>query len=335
MFYSAEEAERFLMTYFDPGHVDELVKALIPAIVLHPVADRRAAFGGTRLGGTPDVPVGFAWPRPPAPTDTEAIARRGNEEAARTMRKHMARGLPYAFIGQIDLSEAAATGPIASILPHEGRLLFFYDYAVGPWEPGSRVARVIWDKTAVSELASLDMPEDLAAASKEERAELETDADGSYQPGTSYFAPASERILRRVLRLPWVTTFEFDALPGEFRPDDAARDRLWDAYSVAVSACDDGPFAGEPWRRQQLLGSPSPEYGDPRYEAAIATELADERPSTLELDRIAREWLLLLQVDLSDWLQDKLAEGSVYFVIRRSDLAHRQFENVVAVHIQT
>ncbi len=49
----------------------------------------------------------------------------------------------------------------------------------------------------------------------------------------------------------------------------------------------------------------------------------------------ARDWVLLLQVGLADWMQDDLVEGTVYYVIRRPDLAERRFDRVVAVYQQT
>ncbi len=49
----------------------------------------------------------------------------------------------------------------------------------------------------------------------------------------------------------------------------------------------------------------------------------------------ARDWVLLLQVGLADWMQDDLVDGTVYYVICRPDLAERRFDRVVAVYQQT
>ena len=49
----------------------------------------------------------------------------------------------------------------------------------------------------------------------------------------------------------------------------------------------------------------------------------------------APDWQLLLQLDVSDYLQDRLAEGTVSFLVRRSDLAARAFDKTVAVYQQT
>lgn len=354
MFDSPADAAQALQAHFDPPRVEILVKALVPAIVLHPETGREIVVGGTRLGGTPDGPQGFAWPRPPAPADPEESARRGNEDAARAMRAHMALGLPYAFIGQIDLAEAAAAGPVASVLPSEGRLLFFYDNAVGPWETGTRTARVIWDTTPVEELLSVAMPGDLAGAGARERAELaKLDAEfGSKgearsREGTVYGAPAQARILRQTYRLPQAAAIEIDALPSELaailagRTDGEDADDLRDAYEEALQAHHDG-HPDESWRRQQILGSPMPEQHDPRYQAVAVTAFGKQFLSREEwsahgddIRRKAQDWVLLLQVDLKDWMQARFVEGTVYFVIRREDLAARRFETVVAVYQQT
>jgi uncharacterized protein YwqG len=49
----------------------------------------------------------------------------------------------------------------------------------------------------------------------------------------------------------------------------------------------------------------------------------------------SQQWLLLLQIDLRDYLQQRLVEGTAYFLIRRDDLAARAFDKVVAVNQQT
>lgn len=47
------------------------------------------------------------------------------------------------------------------------------------------------------------------------------------------------------------------------------------------------------------------------------------------------KWQLLLQLDLGNLTQNDLVEGTVYFLIRRGDLARRDFANVHAVHQST
>lgn len=61
--------------------------------------------GASRLGGSPDLPRGFAWPS--------------------------WQGRDLAFLGQLDLERVAAVDPAAPF-PREGLLLFFYDLAGQP-----------------------------------------------------------------------------------------------------------------------------------------------------------------------------------------------------------
>ncbi|WP_072392266.1 DUF1963 domain-containing protein [Hyphomicrobium sp. CS1GBMeth3] len=357
MFDSPAEAAQALRAYFDPPRVELVVKALVPAIVLEPRSGLKMVLGGTRLGGTPDAPAGFVWPRPPAPADPEEIAKRGNEYAAREMRDHMALGLPYAFVAQIDLAEAAGLGDGASGIPTEGRLLFFYDYAVGPWETGTRPARVIWDRTPATDLTSLSMPEDLAAAATKERAardaiaaqfpDREGESNKGVEKGTVYGAPGRAMFLRQTLRLPHPAALEINALPSDLavaaRGGSGSNDAedFHTAYEEALEAHLDG-YSGDAWRRNQLLGAPMPEQDDPRYDAVVVSEFGKQYLSREEWDtrradilRKAEDWVLLLQVDLGNWMQERFVEGTVYFVIRKDDLAKRRFEQVVAVYQQT
>jgi uncharacterized protein YwqG len=73
-------------------------------------------------------------------------------------------------------------------------------------------------------------------------------------------------------------------------------------------------------RRHRLMGTPEPEQDDPRL--------------GVELNGPA-DWQLLLQLDLGDLAQNRLVEGTVYFLIVREELAVRDFSKVRAVYSQT
>jgi len=351
MFDSPADAADALLAFLDRPRAEIVAEALVPAAVFHPAASR-IVIGGTRLGGTPDAPAGFVWPRPPRPADPDAIARRGSEDAGAEMRAHMALDLPYAFIAQVDLAEAATLGPFAAALPAEGRLLFFYDLAIGPWDTGARVTRVIWDRSPLEALRPLAMPDDLAAAAARETKERAAiaaafgEGDEAGEGGTNYGAPARAMTLRRTWRLPDPHALEIEALPdlaavagGE--SDDPALQDLYAAYEEAMEAFGDR-YPAEAWRRQQLLGSPMPEQDDPRYDAVVVTRWGKQhlsreewRAHRDEIARKAHEWTLLLQIDVGDWMRARFVEGTVYFLIRRDDLEQRRFDAVVAVYQQT
>lgn len=318
MFDHPDEARRAIQPYFAPDIVERLVDALVPAIVLHPNSVDR--LGGTRMGGTPDVPADFVWPRPVPPEDPEDIASRGNETAAREMREHLALDLPYAFIAQIDLAEGAALGGLASALPSDGRLLFFYDFGVGPWEPGSRVARVIWERSSTASLVSSEIPAELV--------ERESDAAANERDCSFYFGPSRPMTLRSTLRLPYLSALEFNGLESKLDLDRVKWVNFATRYQEALEICHDD-HSLERWRLQQCLGAPIPAQSDPRE--AWAYERGILRPE--DMVREAREWQLLFQFDVMDWRQD-FAEGLIYFVIRPEDLNSRCFDNVVAVYQQ-
>ena len=49
----------------------------------------------------------------------------------------------------------------------------------------------------------------------------------------------------------------------------------------------------------------------------------------------AADWALLLELDVARWMGNERGEGKVFFLIRRTDLAARRFEAVIAVYQQT
>lgn len=330
MFSTLASARDMLGAHLDGSRLDAAAAGLIPAIVFRPDAAGADRIGRTRLGGEPDLPRGAGWPRPPAPADAEAIAARGSEGAAKEMREHLALGLPYAFIAQIDLAEAAALGPTAGVLPAEGRLLFFYDILIGCYDNGARSCRVLWDRTPTSALAPCAVPQDLAAAAEESRefmrqlkARYNLDAAAVELQGTNYGTRS------RPLKLAVELTFP-DASSDEGQV-------FWQQYDAVPYPGDD-----DVWRRTKLLGSPDPEQKDPRWDAAIVTDygvqhIASDRWTEVQADIAskARGWRLLLQVNLADWMQADNTEGTIYFLIRHEDLAQRRFERVVTVYQQT
>lgn len=343
MFDMPADATHVLQEHFAPQQVQAITQALIPSIVLQPARQAAVTPGATRLGGTPDLPAGAEWPRPAPPADPEALARRGNEAAAAEMRAHLNARLPYAFMGQIDLAEAHALGEVAKPLPGQGRLLFFYDLAVGPWETGMRPARVLWDQAPRETLAPLAMPPDLAEAMRRQQRELrDVLVTHGQKPSdalaTNYGAPAHFMTLKYALRLPNPEALEAGPLMKQLEADGG--DAFADAYRDVLDQVGDS-YPDPGWKRHQLLGSPMPEQSDPRYDAVVVTQFGKQHLSREEwhahfarIQALAQQWRLLWQVDLSDWGGD-LSEGTVYFLIRSDDLAERRFDQVVAVYQQT
>ncbi|MBB4003218.1 DUF1963 domain-containing protein [Aurantimonas endophytica] len=341
MFDGLAEAAAALGKAFDPPRLEQVVEALVPAIVFKPAGPEGPVAEGSQIGGTPDVPAGFVWPRPTPLADARELTGRANAEMGQEMLAHIEMGLPYAFVAQVDLGEAAKLGDVAANLPSDGRLLFFYDFPTGPWNTGTRSARVIWDTSPTGNLSQATVPDDLAAAARSELDEL-----GDLRPdgkgGTNYGAPRRPMTLAATWRLPHPAALESEELLSSGTADkDGEAETFREDYEEALEAHHDG-YTRELWRRQQLLGSPQPEQDDPRLEAVVVSkfgvqhlsrEVWKERYPAIKAE--AAEWTLLLQLDVGDWMQAEFVEGTVYFVIRKDDLQERHFERVVAVYQQT
>ena len=91
-----------------------------------------------------------------------------------------------------------------------------------------------------------------------------------------------------------------------------------------------------------LAGVPIPEQDDPRYSAVISADpaLAARRHTEWSeiwpiVEKRGVEWRLLLQIDQAALMQERFAEGCIYFLIHKGDLAARDFSRVQAVYQQT
>ena len=114
------------------------------AITYKPAA-KPLPVGASKLGGLPDVPAGFVWPR------FQGTDHNGAQY------DH-----PLSFMAQFDLAELAAFDA-AKLLPQAGHLAFFYDCDEQPWgfDPKDRgCARVLYFPPGV-ELSQAVPPEDL------------------------------------------------------------------------------------------------------------------------------------------------------------------------------
>ncbi|MBP0617858.1 DUF1963 domain-containing protein [Jiella mangrovi] len=346
MFESLNDAAAALEALFDRPQLDIVVEALVPAIVFAPLPDSVRKTGGSRLGGTPDMAPGSVWPSPTPPEDPAEIADRGRGE---TLRQHLAADLPFAFIAQLDLKDAAALGDIAADLPDAGRLLFFADLPVLPWEAGSRPVRVVYDQSAESDLAPLPMHAELSEAAAAERAEMAKIQErfGRARPpetaGTHFAAVGREIKLRKVFKLPDPASLEIAAIPDlQVRSQSPATDDFRDDYEEAIELFQEGFDSRRSGKRQQLLGSPQPEQDDPRYDAVVVSTFGKQDLSSQEwqankamIKERAVEWRLLFQLDLADWMQADLIEGTIFFLIRQDDLTRHDFDRVVGVYQQT
>lgn len=342
MFQSNDEARtKFAATGATAAQVGAILGVLRPAIGFAPLAVAgEAPIGGTRIGGTPDLTPDLDWPIRPAAPNVEEIAKRGGPNHADHIRKHRGRDLPFEFFAQIDLAEAAALGDVAADLPGEGRLLFFYDSMSGPWDTGQATCRVIWDRAPRETLTRRPIPDVFVTLGEEYvkeayEATVEAFKQHDLPPPkreefkSPYWGPARALRLASLLMVPDISTVEADIDPDlkALYGDDAVSDALTEA-------------SGEAREHALLLGVPVSEQDDPRYDMTNVPgptdgETSEERAARVdEMNRQGAEWRLLLQVPISDYMQER-SEGTVYFVIRSIDLAARRFGEVAAVYQQT
>ena len=254
-----------------------------------------------RFGGAPDVPEGFDWPRFVTDTYTDS------EVKPRSLT----------FLAQFD---CAALAPLDrdGLLPREGVLSFFYEtvsqrWGYGPEDAGC--ARVYWfpDQTA---LRPAEFPADLEEYCRFPALPIQGQAVTEY-PGYEEF-PLS--FLKDALQAApgrniWNLFDEVrDALPGYTeQPQPCHRLLGWpviiqNAMPLECELVSRGYYLGSGWK------------SIPEAEQKESEETA------------WKDWLLLFQLDSGVTAEnfDLMFgdSGSIYFYIRKEDLAVRRFDRV-------
>ena len=278
--------------------VDLLRSKLRPATRLRTrsAADADIPLGASRIGGRPDLPPSFEWPRWDGFDEPDQVLSNG-------MRIPMGcKPKALSFLAQVNLAEAPdATG----LLPEQGWLCFFYDAEGQPWgfDPRHRGgARVAYFESERSSLIRTDAPAGagvfapmvttpdvvatLPAWSYQLGVELEPQARIRYQELIAAHFAGNE-VEHRMLG--W---------PKQIQED---MERECELVTNGIH-CGDGPDA---------------------YESAKAKQLEPN----------VKDWIMLLQVETDEdgpgWMWGDT--GCVYFWIRKQDLAARRFDRCWAV----
>lgn len=217
-------------------------------------------------------------------------------------------GRPLAFIGQIDL---AGVPDVEPSLPRSGLVLFFYDAVNQPWGfdlKDKGAAHVVY----VPPGAALKRTDP---------------AMGAYSDEPEYDKPFASCAVRFEV----VTTYP-DLGPSLIEREDA--DEVLDLVSELVRAGqgeDDEP-------RHQLRGHPLLLQNPMEIECQLVSNgiycgggdiRAADRRRAAQLERGAKDWTLLLQVDTDDsagWMWGDV--GMLYFWIRHEDIARADFSKV-------
>lgn len=260
--------------------------------------------GRTRFGGKPDVPPDFVWPYFETGTfdDPEVKPR------------------PLSFLAQFDCSELK-TLDTDHLLPETGLLSFFYELGsmAGGFDPKDQYCvKVCWfpDTTALA-------PSDFPAALEKE-----------------YQLPAVGIALKQQLELPcWEDFAEQPGLDLE-----QLGEKPWQRYrELARKAAEEwgACFESSNGDYSRLLGWPDTIQGSVPIECELTRQgiyMGGDRPIPREALEAAKrtavnDWLLLFQLDSTENRDSGLDLmfgdcGSIYYYIRREDLAARRFDRV-------
>lgn len=249
------------------------------------------SLGESRIGGLPDVPPGFDWPR-------WATSKPRDDKFGQLWCP--GAPAPLGFIAQIDLS---AVPRLDDSLPNSGWLYFFYDRYCEPWgfDPTDRgCCRVLYAGCARSALERARPPSDadLEHVAQPCRVKawaelsLPDDLQGIEYGGTVYEA--------------------YRELCEELTNAGGETHHHLLGYPQVVQS---------PMELECQLASNGVYCGDGEgYRSTQAKVLA----------KGAREWHLLLQIDTDEegpgWMWGDM--GRIYYWIKRKDLASLQFQNV-------
>ena len=281
------------------------------------------ALGATKIGGAPDLPATMPWPwRPPYPDHEERV-----EEAQAAVdlfgldflveeERRTGEPAPLGFIAQVDLAKVWRTGPVDPDIPHEGRLLFFYDTRLRPggYKPGDITgARLIYDLTPIDSLKRAIPPAELVAPKQKVPAAHVAASRGQFR--------AQRCVLHAGMWPPHFGSPDWNACEIKARAEKTV-ENWW--YKVTRDG-HDHRFGGHPL---QIQG------GDMQTECALVSKGLDLGDGTNRNSKAAKRlksdapnWLLLMQIT-----SDKHAGmmwgdvGNLYVWIRRDALRARRFE---------
>lgn len=327
--------------------VARLVKQAKPALRLFTeVVDDESDIpvGASKIGGLPDLPIGAEWPHRPAYANADKLAAERRKEAQRYLLEAdqpnswmtheigrlchdeaMARAdavghrFPLAFLAQIDLAALSRETGFDRALPHEGRLLLFYDFwnDPGAFEPAARDNfRLLWDRTPVSQLLRMAAPSELAALSSQHCACL---------------FKAGSVLAQSVATLPPVSDKNWDAF-------DLSDEDAYCAYREWLSDIYDGENNGDAISHQ-LGGWPRPLQSSMQAMAQLASNgiycgASDDykTPEAQDLLKRAGEWRLVLQIGSDAKLQLMPGAGRIFILMRDADIAARRFDKAWLVY---
>ncbi|MBQ8513705.1 MAG: DUF1963 domain-containing protein [Clostridia bacterium] len=275
---------------------------MLPAIaktavtVDHAKPEGEIALGQSKIGGKPHLPADFEWPT------YHGMGILDDEKATR----------PLSFMAQINLADVKPYDA-ENVLPESGMLYFFYDMETMRWgyDPEDEgCCRVYWiaDGTALTEH---ELPAELD--------EMYRIPERAITFGTKASYPMFDEVNERY-------TVEWES------------DRPWQAYMDELErlGASETDSLG---MNSQLLGYPELVQNSMLRECELASngvytgngfpEMTDAEAADLRAR--SQDWVLLYQFgSIMDGVDEVMFGdlGSIYFCIRRQDLAARAFDKV-------
>ncbi len=252
--------------------------------------------GGTKIGGCPDLPPGFDWPRYRDPED--GLVR------------------PLAFMAQVNLADAAAYDPRHE-LPPAGMLYFFVDREAERWgfDPADKgSARVIYVEDAAA-LARGGFPDDLGEEYRYGERAVEL-APALIPPDYANTGDEADAAINAIGGGDWEAALDmYCDLKQEYR-----------GYG---EGWENGTFLlGYPDIQQDVMEEECEMVARGHYMGSGNPQLCEAEKA--DVARAAQDWRLLFQLaSIVDDGEDELMFGdlgNLYFWIRAQDLAARNFD---------
>ncbi|CEP26959.1 Hypothetical protein PFCIRM138_11125 [Propionibacterium freudenreichii subsp. freudenreichii] len=252
--------------------------------------------GQSRLGGRPDVPRDFEWPRFQDKDDDSADANR-----------------PLTFLAQVNLADATRYDT-EGLLPTAGVLSFFYEMETQEWgfDPRDKGSARVFFFEDPATLRPASVPDDL----------------------DDWFPDGQAISYRNMVDLPaWLG---FTELPEEVRRTNPLpvplTDIEWEDYD-AMREKYGAPSEGDDAVTTKLLGHPDVVQNPMEAECEMVTrgmadgaegeEISQELRDDIE--KASRDWTLLFQMGTDSGLEFGDV-GHINYWIKKQDLARRDFD---------
>lgn len=281
---------------------DYFEKVVKNAIVIdYSPAESQLPLGSSKFGGNPHLPEDFVWPYFEGKDYDEVVKRR-----------------PLAFLAQINLRDAAEYDR-DGILPHKGFLYFFYEIVSMCWgfdleEKGC--ARVFYYEGTAEDLKERKLPSDM-----EENGRIpECSISFHSQPDVPSYKETLE------------TAFVYESKEYHefFRECDFEDyDKVVEEFGCHV--------VEEPETCCKLLGYANVIQGSMVLDCEAVSkgirmeELKLSEEKRQELTENSKDWILLFQMGTVETDDYELMFGDcgcIYFYIRKSDLAQKNFDDI-------